>query len=167
MIFLIEALILCLVFTAMIIPSVIKNPLAWISDYPPAIQKRAKELGLIPAQQPRMPLSVIIKKLTFSILYAVMFALLLFFINGVKTFWEGCFVSYGLWLIVDWYDALILDCIWGCHSKKAIIPGTEDMVGEYRNYLFHIKMSLIGMIIGLPICLLAGLGVFIINAIVG
>ena len=30
-----------------------------------------------------------------------------------------------IWLIIDWYDALVLDSIWFCHSKKVRIPGTE------------------------------------------
>ena len=43
-----------------------------------------------------------------------------------------------IWLIIDWYDALVLDSIWFCHSKKVRIPGTEDME-EYKDYCFHIK----------------------------
>ena len=63
--------------------------------------------------------------------------------------------SYLIWLIIDWYDALILDCLWFCHSKKVRIPGTEDME-EYRDYRFHIRQSCIGMALGLHACLAVG-----------
>jgi hypothetical protein len=36
------------------------------------------------------------------------------------------------------------------------IPGTEDMK-EYHDYLFHIKASCIGTLIGLPACATVGL----------
>lgn len=72
----------------------------------------------------------------------------------------GFINSYIIWLIIDWYDAFVLDCIWFCHSKKVRIPGTEDMK-EYKNYWFHIKQSLIGMILGILACILVGMLVLI------
>jgi hypothetical protein len=79
------------------------------------------------------------------------------YINGCAAFLSGFGVSYLLWLIVDWYDALILDCVWFCHSKRCIIPGTEDLTDAYHDYMFHIKGSCAGMLIGLPCCLIAGI----------
>lgn len=50
-----------------------------------------------------------------------------------------------------------VDCILFCHSKRFIIPGTEDLTDAYRDCKFHIKVSCFGMLIGLPCCLIAGL----------
>ena len=75
---------------------------------------------------------------------------------------QGFLWSYLMWTIVNWYDALIIDCLWFCHDKRWVIEGTEDMVDEYHNYMFHIKGSLIGQLIGLAVCLLIGLVVAII-----
>ena len=61
---------------------------------------------------------------------------------------------------MDWWDALVIDCIWFCHSKKAVIPGTEGMK-EYKDYWFHIKGALIGMLYGVPAAILVGLIVMI------
>ena len=157
MIFVIEALILCLIFTVIVTVSVYRNPKEWISDYPPAIQARCRELGITTAESGKMPPKVIARKVIASAVSALVFALVLIRFNGAESFREGLLFSYGLWLIVDWYDALILDCLWFCHSRKVIIPGTEDMVDEYHNYGFHIKMSLIGMAIGLPVCVMCGI----------
>ena len=157
MIFLIEAVVLCLLFTALVVPSLYKDPLSWISDYPPAIRQRAKELGLVSGDADKMPPRVILRKLIASLAAAVIFSLLLVYVNGAETFLQGFLLSYGLWLAVDWYDALIIDCLWFCHSKRAVLPGTEDMQAAYRDYGFHIRMSGVGMLLGLPVCLLVGL----------
>ena len=57
-----------------------------------------------------------------------------------------------------WFDALVVDCLWFCHSKKMIIPGTEDLVDAYHDYWHHIKYAVIGMfsqaVIALPVGLL-------------
>ena len=57
-------------------------------------------------------------------------------------------ISYGLWLIVDWYDAIVIDILWLCHSKTYILPGTEDMTEAYHDYGYHVKASCVGMLIG-------------------
>ena len=159
MLFFAEAAAACLLFTAMVAPSVYRDPLNWISDYPPAIRQRARELGLIPATQEKMPARVLVRKLIFSLMTVVLLTLLLVYGNGARSFLQGFGLSYGLWLVVDWYDALVIDCLWFCHSKRAVIPGTEDLVEAYHDYWFHIRMSLLGMVIGLPVCLLTGAGV--------
>mgnify|MGYP007042231058 CR=1 FL=1 len=87
--------------------------------------------------------------------FVFIFAVVLKQFNGADTFWKGVRDSYMIWLIIDWYDALVLDSIWFCHSKKVRIPGTEDME-EYKDYCFHIKQSCIGMLLGLPACLAVG-----------
>jgi len=124
---LIESIIACILFT-LVIFIMMKNPINMIHDYPPAIQNKAKELGIITDEQ------------------------------------KGFLYSYLLWNIVDWWDAIFIDCIWFCHSKKVIIPGTEGMK-EYKDYLFHIKESLKGMLFGLPTCVIVGLFVLLFKTI--
>ena len=163
MLFWIEAGILCLLFTVMVALSLLKDPLDWISDYPPAIQQRAMELGLVPRDKKRLTPAELTRKLVFSLIAVVGLTLLLVYVNGARGFWQGFWLSYGLYAVVAWYDALVVDCLWFCHSKRVILPGTEDMAESYRDYWFHIRMSLLGMVLGLPICLLAGLGVALLT----
>ena len=157
MIFVIEAFVLCLIFTIIVASSVYRDPKEWISDYPPAIQARCRELGITTTESGKMPPKVIARKAIASVVCAIVLAQVLIYFNGAESFLEGALLSYGLWLVADWYDALVLDCLWFSHSRKVIIPGTEDMVDEYHNYGFHIKMSLIGMAIGLPVCVVCGI----------
>ncbi|MCR5055009.1 MAG: hypothetical protein K6A69_09225 [Lachnospiraceae bacterium] len=67
-------------------------------------------------------------------------------------------------MAITWFDALVLDCGWFCHSKQVRIPGTEDMK-EYHDYLFHIKQSCIGSLIGVPACLIVGLAVVLLKGV--
>ncbi|MBD5119315.1 MAG: hypothetical protein HDT37_09475 [Clostridiales bacterium] len=60
----------------------------------------------------------------------------------------------------------MIDCLWVCHGRRIRIPGTEGMK-EYQDYWFHIKGSLKGQIIGLPVALLAGGLVIVIGVVTG
>ncbi len=159
MIFWMEAVVGCLLFTIVVVPSVIRNPLAWLSDYPPAIRARARELGLICAEQKKLPPAVLVRKSVAILTITVLLALALVFLNGARTFGEGFFLSYGLWLTVNWYDTFVIDWLWFCHSKKVMLPGTEDMTDAYHDYGFHFKIGIFGMGLGLPVCLLVGFAV--------
>lgn len=157
---LIESIIGTILFTAIIVFLTLKNPLTSVGDYPPAIRKKCIELGIIEDRKSRFTKADYIRKIAGLTVFAVVFAFVLRKFNGADTFLKGFGISYLIWLIIDWYDALVIDCIWFCHSKKVRIPGTEDMT-EYKDYLFHIMQSCIGMLLGLPACLLVGLFVML------
>ena len=61
------------------------------------------------------------------------------------------------------YDAIVIDILWLCHSKAYILPGTEDMTAAYHDYGYHVKSTCVGMLIGLPVCLVIGLVVQVIS----
>ena len=42
------------------------------------------------------------------------------------------------------------------------VPGTEDMTDAYHDYWFHIKGALIGMALGIPAALVAGIIVVVL-----
>ena len=151
----IESLIIILLFTIIIVSLTLKNPLISVGDYPPAIREKCIELGLIEKREHRLTKRDVIRKAIGLLVFIFIAALLLRHFNNADTFWKGFRDSFLIWLIVDWYDALILDCIWFCHSKKVRIPKTEDME-EYKDYWFHIKRSCMGTVIGLPACIIIG-----------
>ena len=141
MVIIIESIIACLIFTLIIFLTMYSNPLNMIHDYPPAIQNRVKELGLITDEQKGYSKTDIIRKIIAIIVLGLILALVVYKFNGADTFVKGFLYSYLLWNVVNWWDAIFIDCIWFCHSKKVIIPGTEKMK-EYKDYWFHIKGSL-------------------------
>ena len=154
--FMIESIIVCIGFSALIVLPMLKNPLVQIQSYPPAIGNRAIELGLVAKDRARKSKKTVIIKSIASLFFVVILTVVVYFVNGARTFLAGFGISYLLWMVVNWYDALVLDCLLFCHCKRFVLPGTEDMVKEYHDYWFHIKGSMIGMMIGLPVCLLTG-----------
>ena len=163
MIIIIECIIACLLFTILIFFSS-KNPIEGIYNYPPAIVEKVKELGLIKDIRIIRSKNIIIKKLCFAFLIVVICSIVFFFINGNRSFIDGFITSYLLWNVVDWYDAFIIDCLWFCLDKRFVIAGTEGM-REYKDYWFHIKGSLKGMLIGLPVAILVGINVLVMSVL--
>lgn len=155
MIILIECIVLCLFFTVMVY-MMMQNPIATLYNYPPKIQERVKSLerykGKIPSSKNKF-----VAKTMVAICVVILFSLILRYINGYTTFSEAFGYSLIIWTVVNMYDAIFMDIIWFCHSKKAIIEGTEDMTKEYHDYMFHIKQSMIGVIIGASVCIVIGL----------
>ena len=163
--FLVESLVLIVLFTLAIVPSCLKEPLNHIQDYPEPIRERVKELGLPVREESRKSKAFLIRKGIALVLALAILTVILVFINKAQTFLQGFLISYGLWMVVNWYDAIVLDIAWFCHDKRVVIPGTEDLTDAYHDYWFHIKKSLFGSLLGLPVCALVGLLVMLVNHI--
>ena len=156
MVFLLESLIACALFTLFVF-LMSRDPIKTVFNYPPAIIERCNKLGLVDAGNKPGGTAFYAKKVGAMMVFGVLLGLLVRYVNGCSTFWCGCLTAYSLWVVVNWFDALVLDCIWFCHDKHFVIPGTEDMVWAYHDYWFHIKEALIRMLLGIPAGLVAGL----------
>ena len=161
--FLMEAVALCALFHLAVWLQVRQDPARRVYSYSPAFVERYIELGKIPDKKNPGTLEGVKKTWPTAIVLGILLGAIVFFANGARSFLNGFLVSYGLWLIVDWYDAIVIDILWLCHSKMYILPGTEDMAEDYHDYGYHVKASGIGMLIGLPVCLLIGLVVQVIS----
>lgn len=155
MIIVIESIVLCALFTLMVF-IMSRKPINTLYNYPPKIQERVKSLDEYKDKVPETK-NKVVAKLIASILFLVIIALILRFINGYTTFLESFKYGFLLWTIVNLYDAIVLDIIWFCHDPHFVFKGTEDMKDEYHNYWFHIKGFFIGEILALIICSLAAL----------
>ena len=157
MILLIESVLLCLLFTGMVW-LMSRDPIKTLYNYPPAIQERVKSLpqyqGKIPTQKNKVG-----AKLAALVLFVVIIALILRYVNGYTTFWKAFGCGFLLWTIVNLWDLLVLDILWFCHDPHFVFKGTEDMVSDYHDYRFHIKGFFIGEGLALIVCALAGLAV--------
>ena len=155
MIIVIESIILCAVFTAMVFV-ISREPIKTLYNYPPEIQNRVKKLDEYKDKIPTQENKIIVKVFA-SILFLVIICVVLRYINGYTTFIKSFGYGFLLWTIVNLYDAIVLDIIWFCHDKHFIFKGTEDMIEEYHNYWFHIKGFFIGELLALVICGLSGI----------
>ena len=162
MVFFLESIIACAVFTLFVF-LMSRDPVKTIFNYPRAIIERCEKLGLVNEGNRPGGVGFYAKKLTAMAVFGILLGLLVRYVNGCTTFWCGAITAYGLWVVVNWWDAIVLDCIWFCHDKHFVIPGTEDLVSAYHDYWFHIKGALIGMLLGIPAGLVAGLMVLILQ----
>lgn len=165
-IILIEIVVFIILFTIAIVAGS-QNPVETVYDMPEPIINRCLELGLIDETKKASSPETKRKKLCAALVIALALALFLYFVNHAKNFLQGFAISYMIWLAIDWYDCFVLDWGWVCHSKKIIIPGTEDLMDSYKDYKFHFIGSLKGMVIGLPVCFIVGILVQVVNWIAG
>ena len=144
---LIECVGAMVVFTFLILIPLVKNPVWWIHDYPKDIQEKYFETHeRIPAELLSTP--VLIKK-GFALLLALALMVGLAWLAGARTFLSAFLASYGLWLVVDWYDCFFLDWVLFANMKSVRLPGTEDMDEAYHQKKYHFVQSCIGMLLGL------------------
>ena len=155
MVLVVESLILCLAFTAMVY-IMSRKPINTLYNYPPRIQERVRSLeeyrDKVPTQKNK-----ITAKLGALVLFTIIMVLLLRYVNKCTTFRDAFINGFILWTVVNLYDAIVLDIIWFCHDPYFVFKGTEDMVDDYHDYMFHIRGFFIGEALALVVCLLAAL----------
>ena len=98
----IETLVMTAAFTALILIPLVKNPVWWIHDYPEDIQEEYfKTHERVPSKF--FTKTVLLKKgLALLVTLAVMLGLMK--LAGAYNFWSAFALSYGIWLVIDWYD---------------------------------------------------------------
>ncbi len=164
MLFVIQSIILCGVFTAIIMPLVLKDPLQQLFNYPPAIRERVMQLpqyrGRIPTRKKKLGL-----KLSAALLFIIILSAIVY-LSGVRFFAPAFFYALGLWLVINWFDTIVLDLIIFCHGKRFRIPGTEDMVKEYESPWFHLVNGLKGSLYGVVVAALTSVMVFLLQSLI-
>ena len=79
MVLLIECAVLCALFSLAVVAVSLKDPLAGVHNWPPAIQQRAREVGLIQMAGSK---KVYAKKLVAALVIAAAFAAVAYFVIG-------------------------------------------------------------------------------------
>lgn len=154
MIFLIESIVLCALFTLVIKLATWKQQAAFTNDYPPVVTDKLRDKGLI-AQKPPARRSDYIRKAVAMVIYALLLALLLRHVNGLDDFLPAALTAYGLWLVVDWYDFAVVDVLLAPFDKFYRLSGVSAFDREAVK--FHFIHSVYGMAMGLPVAVAAGL----------
>lgn len=154
MVFLIECIVACVLFTLLIKLATWKRQTAFTNDYPPVVTDRLREKGLI-AQKPPARKSDYIRKCVGLLVFALLFALVLRYVNGIEAFLPAVITSYGLWLVVDWYDFAVVDVLLAPFDKFYRASGVSAF--DPAAVKFHFIHSVYGMALGIPCALMAGL----------
>lgn len=158
---LIQCIVVCVVFTLLILPPLLKNPVSCIISYPKAIRERVETLPEYKTTLSNIKKRHLIKKVVFTLLMGVLMAVVAWF-SGANTFIKAFLHVFILFFSVNMYDLIVLDIGFFCHSKRVRIHGTEDMINEYQNPKHHIKGAVIGTLISFTIAIFSAslVGVF-------
>ena len=146
MIFLIECIVACALFTAMLEILCAKRREIFTNDYPPVMTEKLRSLNIV-SERPPTKKNDIIRKVIAIIIYAALFAVVLRFVNGVTTFLNAAVTAYLLWLVVDWYDFLVVNILLAPFDKFYKMAKVSPF--EKSAVWFHFKASVRGIIIGL------------------
>ena len=139
-----QLILYCLLFTAMVKIAVIGGAVNGLYFYPKAVQDRAIELGLIGRDAMNR------KRKRFMIsFYIVMLAALVLIIgvwNGVSNFGTAYLQALLFLEVMNIYDGVVIDKLWVGYSKFWVLPGLEDMpyVQTWRQVLK--KRSMLALI---------------------
>lgn len=163
-IFTAEGLVLCTIFTIFNLAYLFKRPLDWFYDYPDEVQARMRTLPQYQGKIPEKRSNYKKKKLPAALLFIIVLSIIVWF-SGAHSFVIGSLYTFSLFMVINFYDALVLDTLFFCHSKKIRFPGTEDMVKVYNNpkkhWLGFVKgtgfAAVIALIVGGIVTLLAAL----------
>ena len=154
MIFLIESVVACLIFTLLIKLISHYRQEVFTNDYPPVVTDKLRAMGLI-AEKPPAKKKDMIRKLTAMVVFALLFALLMRYVNGITSFGQAALTVYGLWLVVNWYDFLVMDILLAPFDKFYQKSGISAF--DKSAVIFHFKGSIKGMFLGILCALLVGL----------
>jgi len=137
-IYILECIIMCIVFGTVVMSIIIKNPVSMISDYPPEIQDRYYQTQGKAFEKEKMTVGAMIRKIIALIIFAAVFAWMVH-IAGGDTFLKALFMTYGYIFVIFAFDTFFLDWVLFANIKKLRLPGTEDMDKEYHQKWFHVK----------------------------
>ena len=154
MIFAVECIVACILFTAALELVSAKRREVFVNDYPPVVTEKLRALKLV-AEKPPARTGDILRKLIALIVYVVLFALVFRYLNGITTFSGATVTAYLLWLVVDWYDFLVVDIFMAPFDK--FYKAAKVSAFEKSAVWFHFKASVRGMVIGLVFAPVVGL----------
>lgn len=153
-VYIIENLIMCVIFGVVVFGMLLVNPLSFISDYPPEIQEQYYRSQNKEATKEQLTKIMMIKKLAVLIVFAFLFAWMAHK-AGAVTFVQGLLAIYGYMLILAIFDTGFLDWVLFANIRKIRLPGTEYMNKEYHQKWFHVKV----MIPMIPIFVIGGVAI--------
>lgn len=125
MILLLQLILFCLLFTAMVRYSVRGGAINGLYFYPKAVQERAYEIGLTDRETVKKQ-----RKRFMTLFYIVMLTAIVLIIavwNGVSDFRTAYLQALLFLEVMNIYDGVVIDKLWVGHSKFWILKGTEDI----------------------------------------
>ena len=153
---LIEGVIWSVLWIIYVYIIVVRFPWEMLHDYPEDIQKASNLPKETPAQKRSAKMFSVLGSI---IIFSTLIAFGLHWFSAVPATFFKVF-GYIFIIAMSWnvIDLLVMDWLVICRitPKWVVIQGTEGCRG-YHDYWFHIKGSLVGMVLAIPAALIAGI----------
>ena len=121
----IQLILYCLLFTAMVRIAVRGGAINGLYFYPKPVQERAFAIGLTDRETVKRQ-----RRRFMTAFYIVMLAALVLIIlvwNQISDFKSAYLQALLFQEVMNIYDGIVIDKLWVGHSKFWILPGTEDI----------------------------------------
>ncbi len=163
MILLLQLILFCLLFTAMVRYYVRGGAINGLYFYPKAVQERAYEIGMTDRETVKKQ-----RKRFMTLFYIVMLTAIVLIIavwNGVSDFRTAYLQALLFLEVMNIYDGVVIDKLWVGHSRFWILKGTEDIpfVQTWAQVLK--KRSFLAAIWLIGAAIVAGIVVLLANVI--
>ena len=143
----IESFMLNFVLLMVCVMNIRDSPVGGVHWYEKKVQGRVVEMGLITREQIKK--NMLLSFIPFLIVLLILAPLMVFFINGAGSFWEGFVQLTVMFEICGIFDKVFIDWYWVGHTKAWVIPGTEDLMPYVSPKAWGKKI--LGIIIDYPL----------------
>ena len=151
-VYLLQAAVLLLIFTAAVVPGLTRDPVSFVSSFPPDIQAVYYRTQGIPRPKAPFTRAELIRKL--MVLLLSLFPLgWLAKLCGAESFAGSFWMILSDFVIIAGFDTFLLDWVFFPRVRCWRLPGTENMDQAYRQKWFHLK----GVLLMTPVFLLYAL----------
>lgn len=138
MIYGVEFFCVIVCFTLLVTIPITINPVSFISDFPPEIQREYYKSQKLEKKKEALSKAMVIKKII-ALIAALFICAWMAHMAGAGTFWQGALTAFSYVAAIAAFDTFILDWIFFPRVKCWRLPGTEHMDREYRQKWFHLK----------------------------
>jgi len=125
MIIFIEGLVMCFLLLITCVVGIANGPVGLVVLYEKDVQDKVIKLGYTTKKKIRK--SFIITSIALFVPMIVLVPFMVYYINGVSSFWDGFWQMTVILWIAGLFDRLFIDWYWVGHTKAWDIPGTEDL----------------------------------------
>ena len=140
-VFIVECIIMAMVFGIFVFGLLLISPLTFISDYPPEIQEEYYRSQQKEAAKKTLTKIMAVKKIAAVLVLLFLFAWMAHK-AGAETFIQGMLAVYGYMIVLAVFDTCFLDWILFANIRRIRLPGTEHMEKAYHQKWFHVKVML-------------------------
>lgn len=126
MLLLLQIILCCLLYLALVKCAVRDSGRNCLYFYPQEFLDEAQRRGIIADKDTEMRKGKRFMTFFCLVIFVVLIAVIAGW-NGVKDFKTASFETYLFLVVVNWFDGLVIDLLWGGHSKIWRIEGMEGV----------------------------------------